>query len=164
MCLSGNSSPHQYISGALSACWLYFPWVKDTYEFSFQRSICSLTLVIIWPYCFCRVDLGVLARRGWGDKHQPRERNPWSTSHYFLIVAKGTPRKCPETNNMAVGRSGSCCQLPSQLVVLPRSPQTLILKIPLSLSRTKGLAQPGNSKCQKQGTFAEWITPNYDII
>lgn len=96
---------------------------------------------------FCKVNLGVLARRGWGDKHQPKERNPLSTSHYFLTVAKGVPRKCLETDNMAVGRSGSCCQLPSQLVVLPRpsQSQTLSLKIPLSFSRTKGLAQPRNS-------------------
>lgn len=89
---------------------------------------------------FCKVNLGVLARRGWGNKHQP-------TSHYFLTVAKGVPRKCLETDNMAVGRSGSCCQLPSQLVVPPRpsQSQTLSLKIPLSFSRTKGLAQPRSS-------------------
>lgn len=69
-----------------------------------------------------------------------------STRHSFLTMVKVYMRSSLETEEVIVGRSGSCRQWPSGLVVLPKlhQIQTFIQKIPLSLSRTKALAQTRN--------------------
>lgn len=86
-----------------------------------------------------------------GDQENERGANlgretQVSPRHRFLTMVKVYMRSSPETEEVVVGKSGSCCQWPSWLVVIPRlhQIQTFIQKIPLSLSRTKALAQTRN--------------------
>lgn len=69
-----------------------------------------------------------------------------STRHSFLTMVKVYMRSSLETEEVIVGRSGSCCQWPSGLVVLPN-----FIKFRLS-SKKFPCPCPGQKPWHRPGT------------